>query len=120
MNHFSSTKYADWHPSMTVSLLFITSIVVLKATRSEGIVVWQQLMPLQLPAFTTILASQMDMHPPITEPELLDSTDTIEAKLLQPMAMNLFLDWEKTKELFAKFTIFAALLEPFVQLKNVG
>jgi hypothetical protein len=96
---------------------FTGAIVVLKATRSEGIEVWQQLMPLQLLAFTTLVASQMDKHPPIVfEP----SKDTIEAKLLQPMAVNLLSDWEKMKGLFARFTFGVLVVVPLLQIKDVG
>jgi hypothetical protein len=45
-------------------LVFIASMVVLKALRSEAIVVWQQLMPLQRVLFViTLLVSQTDLHP---------------------------------------------------------
>jgi hypothetical protein len=40
--------------------------------------------------------SQTDMHPPITESSSREFND---AKVLQPTATNLFLDWEKTKGL---------------------
>jgi hypothetical protein len=67
LNHFSSTKNAELHivvPPKKLSLL-IGLIVVLKASRSEGIVVWQQLMPLQLLPFITSLSLpglQIDKH----------------------------------------------------------
>ena len=62
---------------MTGAYVFIASIVVLKASRFEANVVWQQLMPLQRVLFViTLLISQTDLHP-ITEP----SEDVILAKL---------------------------------------
>jgi hypothetical protein len=117
--YFSSTKNATLHSGKSkIGSLFIGAIVVLKATRSEGIVVWQQLMPLQLLAFlNSVLLSQIDKHPETTEPPVV--FDTIEAKLLQPMAMNLFSDWEKMKGLFVKST-FGLLFVPLLQIKNVG
>jgi hypothetical protein len=95
------------------------AIVVMKATRSEGIEVWQQLIPLQLLAFiTSVLLSQIDNHPPIVVFE--PSKDTIEAKLLQPMAVNLLSDWEKMKGLFAKFTFGILVSVPLLQIKDIG
>jgi hypothetical protein len=101
---------------MTGALVFIGSMVVLKALRSEAIVVWQQLMPLQRVLFViTLLVSQThDLHP-ITEP----SEDVIVAKLSQPMATNMFSGWEKMKGLFASFK-FSVLFESFLQIESVG
>ena len=66
-------------------------------------------MPMQLlPAISVLFIPHPNMHPAITEP----SRDFIEAKILQPMAMKLFLDWEKTISV-----VFVILLE---QLENVG
>jgi len=59
----------------------------------------------------------MDKHPPrVFEP----SKDTIEAKVLQPMAVNLLSDWEKMKGLFAKSTLGMLLVLPSLQLKDIG
>jgi hypothetical protein len=128
-NHVSSTKNAYMQSGMKKrwtgqlpSLRFNEStavIVVLKATRCEGIAVWQQLMPLHLLVFTTLVTSwsQMDKHPR----RVFESfKDTIEAKLLQPMAVNLLSDWEKMKGLFARFTFGILVVVPLLQIKDVG
>jgi len=115
LNHSSSTKNAELHCLVTAGSL-IGSIVVSNALRSEAIVVWQQLVPLQLlPFITTLLESHLDCMHPINEP----SEDLIEAELLQPMATNMFSYWEKMKGLFASST-FSFLLELSVQLESVG
>ena len=115
LNQFSSAKNAYLHPLMIGFLVFIWSIVVLKALRYEAIVVWQQLMPLQRVLFMiTLLVSQTDAHP-ITEP----SEDVILAKLSQSMATNMFSGWEKMKGLFASFK-FSVLFESFLQIESVG
>ena len=74
-------------------------------------------MPMQLlPAISVLFIPHPNMHPAITEP----SRDFIEAKILQPMAIKLFLDWEKTKGLFVKSTISVVFVILLEQLENVG
>jgi hypothetical protein len=62
----------------------------------------------------SLLVSQTDRHP-ITEP----SEDVTAAKLSQPVAMNMFSDWEKMKGLFANST-FSVLPELLLQTESVG
>ena len=80
-------------------------------------VVWQQLIPLQLllPFMALGMLLQMDMHPQITT----SFASFSDAKLLQPMAMNLFLDWEKTTRHPPKLSN-GLVFVPLEQLKNLG
>ena len=94
-NHFCSTTNAYLQDGLILSdSVSIDYRDTEKSWRTEGIVVWQQLMPLQLLLIfiSLFLLSQTDMRPQRTAL----SASINEAKLLQPMAMNLFLDWEKT------------------------
>lgn len=95
-NHFCSTMNAYLQDGLILSGSGSIDLRdTEKSWRAEGIIVWQQLMPLQLLLMFifVFLLTQTDMHPQ----RVALSSSINEAKLLQPMAMNLFLDWEKTR-----------------------